>query len=81
MRSPNDKKLAENVPEIDLILGGHDHSYEISEVQVPDQITKLYHNLLYYIKLHCTASHHITSHHITSLHISDHITSVITSHQ
>ena len=77
MRSPNDKKLAENVPEIDLILGGHDHSYEISEVQVPDQITKLYHNLLYYIKLHCTASHHITSHRITS----HHFTSVITSHQ
>ena len=27
MRLPNDKKLAEQVPEIDLILGGHDHHY------------------------------------------------------
>ncbi|XP_050523089.1 mannosylglucosyl-3-phosphoglycerate phosphatase isoform X2 [Daktulosphaira vitifoliae] len=29
MRMPNDIKLAENVNEIDLILGGHDHAYEI----------------------------------------------------
>ena len=32
MRVPNDIKLAENVPEIDLILGGHDHHYEIIQV-------------------------------------------------
>ena len=32
MREPNDIKLAENVPEIDLILGGHDHHYDIKEV-------------------------------------------------
>ena len=32
MREPNDIKLAENVPEIDLILGGHDHHYEVKEV-------------------------------------------------
>ncbi|XP_034243359.1 trifunctional nucleotide phosphoesterase protein YfkN isoform X2 [Thrips palmi] len=32
MRTPNDKKLAENVDEIDLILGGHDHVYEILQV-------------------------------------------------
>ncbi|KAB7499198.1 Trifunctional nucleotide phosphoesterase protein YfkN [Armadillidium nasatum] len=32
MRTPNDIRLAENVDEIDLILGGHDHVYEISEV-------------------------------------------------
>lgn len=25
MRVPNDRKLAMHVPEIDLILGGHDH--------------------------------------------------------
>lgn len=25
MRNPNDLRLAEEVPEIDLILGGHDH--------------------------------------------------------
>ncbi|CAB3979105.1 5 -nucleotidase-like isoform X2 [Paramuricea clavata] len=33
MREPNDIKLAENVSEIDLILGGHDHHYEIREVK------------------------------------------------
>lgn len=32
MRTPNDIRLAENVEEIDLILGGHDHVYE--EVKV-----------------------------------------------
>lgn len=32
MRTPNDKKLAESVEEIDLILGGHDHVYEIFQV-------------------------------------------------
>ena len=32
MRMPNDIRLAENVEEIDLILGGHDHEYEIQQV-------------------------------------------------
>lgn len=32
MRTPNDVRLAENVDEIDLILGGHDHVYEIKKV-------------------------------------------------
>ncbi|XP_068241798.1 mannosylglucosyl-3-phosphoglycerate phosphatase isoform X2 [Palaemon carinicauda] len=32
MRTPNDIRLAENVEEIDLILGGHDHVYEITKV-------------------------------------------------
>jgi 2',3'-cyclic-nucleotide 2'-phosphodiesterase (5'-nucleotidase family) len=27
MRIPNDRLLAEKVPDIDLILGGHDHSF------------------------------------------------------
>ncbi len=27
MREPNDRKLAEEVPEFHLILGGHDHHY------------------------------------------------------
>ncbi len=27
MRQPNDEKLARAVPELDLILGGHDHDY------------------------------------------------------
>ena len=27
MRLPNDKMLANQVPEIDIILGGHDHHY------------------------------------------------------
>ena len=48
MRTPNDIRLAENVPEVDLILGGHDHVYEklkvrasicliTSTVSIPDQ--------------------------------------------
>ena len=32
MRMPNDIRLAENVDSIDLILGGHDHDYEVMEV-------------------------------------------------
>jgi len=32
MRWPNDVRLAENVEEIDLILGGHDHDYGCREV-------------------------------------------------
>ena len=32
MRWPNDRKLAENVDEIDLILGGHDHDYNVEMV-------------------------------------------------
>lgn len=32
MRTPNDIKLAENCDDIDLILGGHDHIYEIKQV-------------------------------------------------
>ncbi|XP_065369578.1 protein 5NUC isoform X1 [Calliphora vicina] len=32
MRTPNDVNLAENCPGIDLILGGHDHVYEIKVV-------------------------------------------------
>jgi 2',3'-cyclic-nucleotide 2'-phosphodiesterase (5'-nucleotidase family) len=32
MRTPNDVRLAENVAEIDLILGGHDHVYEKKKV-------------------------------------------------
>lgn len=32
MRIPNDVRLAEQVPELHLILGGHDHHYEKKEV-------------------------------------------------
>lgn len=32
MRTPNDIKLAETCPDIDLILGGHDHVYEVQVV-------------------------------------------------
>lgn len=32
MRFPNDCRLAENVEEIDLILGGHDHVYDVRTV-------------------------------------------------
>jgi 5'-nucleotidase len=38
MRNPNDVKLAENVDEIDLILGGHDHIYEVKQVSKCRQI-------------------------------------------
>ena len=38
MRNPNDVKLAENVDEIDLILGGHDHIYEVKQVSECRQI-------------------------------------------
>ncbi|XP_005099801.1 mannosylglucosyl-3-phosphoglycerate phosphatase [Aplysia californica] len=33
MRVPNDTRLAEEVGEIDIILGGHDHDYEIVKVK------------------------------------------------
>ena len=32
MRQPNDLILAEEVPEIDIILGGHDHNYVCDKV-------------------------------------------------
>lgn len=32
MRTPNDIKLAENTDDIDIILGGHDHVFEIKQV-------------------------------------------------
>ena len=32
MRNPNDIRLAENAPRIDLILGGHDHDIEKKNV-------------------------------------------------
>ena len=38
MRNPNDVKLAENVDEIDLILGGHDHIYDVKQVSKCRQI-------------------------------------------
>ena len=33
MRTPNDVRLAESVDEIDLVLGGHDHDYELKQVR------------------------------------------------
>jgi len=33
MRFPNDERLAENVDGIDIILGGHDHVYQIKHVR------------------------------------------------
>ena len=32
MRWPNDERLASSVEDIDLILGGHDHDYNIKQV-------------------------------------------------
>ena len=34
MRWPNDIRLAEQVDEIDLILGGHDHDYNVKVVGI-----------------------------------------------
>ncbi|VEL08942.1 unnamed protein product [Protopolystoma xenopodis] len=34
MRWPNDRLLAQNVPEIDLVLGGHDHDYGIERISI-----------------------------------------------
>jgi 5'-nucleotidase len=33
MRQPNDELLARSVPEIDLVLGGHDHGYYAQQQQ------------------------------------------------
>lgn len=33
MRTPNDVNLAQKVQDIDLILGGHDHVYEVKKIQ------------------------------------------------
>jgi len=32
MRGPNDERLASEVPEVNLILGGHDHHYDVKPV-------------------------------------------------
>jgi hypothetical protein len=33
MRAPNDIRLLEMVPEVDVVLGGHDHQYLVQHVQ------------------------------------------------
>ena len=33
MRRPNDEILAAEVPEIQLVLGGHDHDYYVAATQ------------------------------------------------
>ncbi|CAH8590502.1 unnamed protein product [Heterobilharzia americana] len=38
MRWPNDRLLAEKVPEIDLILGGHDHEYEYEWITLNESL-------------------------------------------
>lgn len=35
MRAPNDRRLAKEVAEIDLICGGHDHDYLVEEAIGP----------------------------------------------
>lgn len=32
MRVPNDERLAKEVPDIDIICGGHDHHYEVRQI-------------------------------------------------
>jgi 5'-nucleotidase len=38
MRVPNDKMLGAAVPEIDVILGGHDHHYEVIRCEPTDTL-------------------------------------------
>ncbi|CAH8636698.1 unnamed protein product [Schistosoma rodhaini] len=38
MRWPNDRLLAKNVPEIDLILGGHDHEYQYEWIKLDENL-------------------------------------------
>ena len=32
MRWPNDVRLTQEVPDMDLVLGGHDHGYGVKEI-------------------------------------------------
>ena len=44
MRQPNDIKLAENSPRIDLILGGHDHDVQnetVSNLEIRREMIKV----------------------------------------
>lgn len=45
MRWPNDIRLAENVSEIDLILGGHDHDFTVKNVRLDDSFVRFLYNL------------------------------------
>lgn len=45
MRLPNDLELAEEVPEIDVILGGHDHNYVCESVNLKRIISMLFLNI------------------------------------
>lgn len=42
MRTRNDKKLAENTTDIDLILGGHDHVYDVIKVRHFQWLSRLF---------------------------------------
>ncbi len=46
MRTPNDLRLAKEVEEIDLILGGHDHVSEFIEVITFDKNILIQCNLI-----------------------------------
>ena len=41
MRWPNDERLARKVPDVDLILGGHDHEYKVKDIEGEQHRNKL----------------------------------------
>ena len=53
MRTPNDIKLAEGVDDIDIILGGHDHVYELLHVSYKTYDFAMFYKFTYTAKAFC----------------------------